>query len=621
MQPNDRLTESGEDPEYDNESIDNISAETNNDPISQPSTQRDQYTLADPTTDVGGMPAQPSEFSVSSQPQFGAGTEGCQSVNMAQQYSDGPQQYTSYDQKQQANNLQQPNPRPAYDEASDVSVASASGAGLYRQPKPKFFARKPVIISLVAAFIALAGSAIFVFGYYLPNTPERVWDTALGRSGDQLTAIVELFEDPQAQETFNKAKMTLNGSVSGVTDGESYESELTLGAVSDDTTSQGNAGLTAKSNDLDYDLSAEFKTSLPDGAIVPNIYFKLSGLSSLGLDAYLPEVLRYDDTWIAVEQDFIEENFADQIRDIKQSSSGDREDIGDVTYEDIVSIVGDVNEVTQEYVFTSDPGKSVIILDDFVATEESEGIKANHYKAKISKENSTKYCEALVDKLSANEGMKKFFDDEEGFMDAMNDSREKCDEYDPDFDWDQAYDIWIDKKYKLFHKLRVYESFEDDNQRYRERESECVEGYASYDYLSDVDIAKYCNYDDFIVEGDSYSEVGQVYRGGSTFVMFSNIVTDTNKQKSTGRVDVTIDTQSLSASGGFDFTYDNPENDDSMRVKASLSTEPYSGDIDASKPDGAISIEEVIRGITGSNTLPFDDIYENDVVFDSGFAT
>lgn len=490
--------------------------------------------------------------------------------------------------------LESPQPETAvWSEHEQATVATDV---LSQQPIAKRPSRKALFISLAAVILfLLTSSAVFVFGFYLPNTPERVWRTGMDRTGGQMTAIVEAFQDPEALETFDKTEATLTGTVTGTSGGEDYNFELNVDSLSDDTASQSTAGFKMDSGENKYDVSAEIRTALPEEAIFPNVYFKLSGLSSLNLDEYIPEISKLDNQWIAIEQEFIEERFTDQLGAMRESPDSDREGLGDITNDDIVSIVADVNEVTQEYVFTSDPEKAVIIMDTFVATEQSEGVTANHYKAKINKNNATTYCAAIVDKLSANDGLKKFYSDDEAFTDAMEEAKDECDESDPDFDWDQTFDVWIDKKNKIFHKIRVYEDLEKENQEILELRADCVEMYQGSAYYSEERISGICDrYDDMIVSGESYYEVGQVYEGGSRFVLFNNFVTDTNKSNSNGRVDMQIDAATLAIGGSVNYTSSNPDDDDSMELKATITTEPYAGDIDSSKPKEAMSIQEAM---------------------------
>lgn len=477
------------------------------------------------------------------------------------------------------------------DDGSSGSFLPPPLSGYGQPPKKKRSSKKPLFISVAAALIVLAGSAAFIFGYYLPNTPERVWSTGLDRTGDQMTAIVEMFQDPKAVEAFDKTKATLTGTITGTSYGESYDYEINVDSLSDDATSQSMAGLTMQSSENDYDVSADVRTALPDDALFPNIYFKLSGISSLGLDIYLPDISKLDNQWIAIEQDFIEEMLADHIEAMQRSSDSDSDGLQNVTNEDIVSIVADINEVTQDYIFTSDSEKSVIIMESFVSTEKTEGIDANHYKAKINRDNATRYCEAVVDKLTTSDGLKKLYGDEESFTEVMKEAKDDCDDYDPDFDWNRTFDIWIDKNNKIFHKIRVYEDLDKKNQGYRDSKAECVANHHNIEER----VNAYCSYyDDLILEGESYYDVGQVFEGEGKFVLFSNFVTDTNKTKSNGRATFSIDAKSLEIGGSVGYSTKNLDNDDSSEVKVTIVSEPYAGEIDSSKPEGAISIREAI---------------------------
>lgn len=605
MQPNSQMPGSGEDSQNTPEQAGSFYPETdNNAQASQPWQTESSQSLDGPQVDRQDWQSYTPSQSLEAQqpgPDAWPDYEGATvATNTYAQEAGQPMQQIYQEPASPAAPREQPSPQ--YQPRVENVAGNGGGSslpppisGVGQEPQSKRHSKKPLILSLAAAFVILAGSAVFVFGYYLPNTPERVWSTALDRTGDQMTTIVEAFQDPDALDTFDKTRATLTGTIAGESYGKTYDYELSVDSLSDDATSQSMAGFKMKSDDSEYDVSADIRTALPDDAIFPNVYFKLSGLSSLGLDTYLPNISKLDNRWIAVEQDFIEEKFVDQIQEMQESSGSERDGLEDVTNENIVSIVADVNTVTQEYVFTSDTEKAVFIMDSFVATEQSEGIEANHYMAKISKQNATKYCLAVVNKLTANDGMKKFYGDDESFVNAVEDAKAECRDYDPDFDWNRAFDIWIDKTHKIFHKIRVYEDLDKKNQEYQELKEECVERYEESHRYIEERVDTYCGYyDDMIVEGESYYEVGQVYEGGSRFVLFSNFVTDTNISKSSGRVDMSIDAISLAVGGSVKYTSKNPDNDDTMEVTAIISTEPYAGDIDSSKPANTMSIQEAI---------------------------
>lgn len=472
--------------------------------------------------------------------------------------------------------------------------------------------KKALVTSLASALVLLLGSAGYVFGYYLPNTPERVWSTGLDRTGNQLTAIVEAFEDPASLETIDKSVLTFDGTVKGQSDGDDINVSVGVDSKYDEMTSQTNAEVGVEYSGEEINLSAEVRSSLPEGAVIPNIYFKLSGLSSLGYDSYFPGLSDLDGTWISIEQDYIEEQFADQIEEIEGSNQDGRDGLDDVTREDIVSIVGDVNEVTQEYVFTSNEEKSVIVLGSFVATEESEGIQANHYKAKIDVEHSLQYCEAIIDKLSQNDSMKKFFTDDEKFKEAMEDAKKDCRDNPPEIDPEETFDIWIDKKYKLFHKIRVYEDLEEKAQEIEADRAECIDGYQRYDFYEDDEINEFCDYYDSRIErGEKYTELGQLYKGNDQFVMFSNYYAKTNKNDMSGRAEFAVDARELSIAGSLTFKYKNPESEqDWFDVELTVKSEPFSGEIDSSKPEDAISIQEVLEMMQQASQSYYDEYYD-----------
>lgn len=485
------------------------------------------------------------------------------------------------------------------------------------------FLKKKIVVLGIAVALVLAGTAGYVFGYYLPNTPERVWSTGMSRTGDQVTTIVEKFANPTALESFSKNQVTVSGSLNGTSDGDEYSVVVGLDSKYDSKNTDSSFDAEIDSNETgDMKVGAQVRTQLPDGAVIPNIYLKLSGLSSIDfLTLYLPNIGDIDDTWIAIEQDFITEQFSGVIDRLEQSSeSDDREGLADVSQSDVVSIVNDVNSTIQEYVFTADPEKAVVVLESFVGTEQSEGITANHYMAKINPDNSKKLCEAMADKLAANSSMKKFFGSDKEFDEAMDDLKKDCDDVNDELNADKPFDLWIDKKYKLLHKIRVYEDFEDKAKNLAEEKSECVSKYSdlySGYGMTQSDYEELCSYiGDLEEEGEAYVEVGQVYKGDNQFTVFSNYKRDTNKENTQGRLELRVNADTLAVGGTLTVANTNPESGDDVNLDVTIETVPFDGEIDSSKPEGAKSIEEVLQMLLGGSAMYEDptDYYTDDLI-------
>jgi hypothetical protein len=263
--------------------------------------------------------------------------------------------------------------------------------------KPQNNKKSKKILFALLPLTLVAGLAGFYFGYYLPNTPQNVWNTGLKRTGLQTNAVVNKLSDKNALLAYKKTSLKITGNYEA--DGQKIllNIDTNLDSVSSDTKS----ALQSVDGVNTLNLEALFKTQLPEGAILPNMYFKISGFKDLGLEYFLPGINNYDGQWIALEQDYY------------KSLNGTAEDVSNVSeqvkYDDIISVIKDVNEVTNNYLFNPDTNNSILVLKQFIGGEQSEGITAYHYKAGVNTQNLRNWCNALVDKLGQNQGLKNIY--------------------------------------------------------------------------------------------------------------------------------------------------------------------------------------------------------------------
>lgn len=485
--------------------------------------------------------------------------------------------------------------KPPESEASQPARVAQSPSG----GKSK---KKSILTALAVAAVLAIGVASFVFGYYLPNTPENVWKTGLQRTADELDALAGKLGDANILESFNKNQLTVKGRF----ESEGSRVNVDLESKYDQESSDSSLQFEASGDGIDqgYSLDIDVKTQKIDESIWPNIYFKLSGIKELGFDSFMPKINEFDGKWIAVEQDFYEE--------MSDGLNADQDDEStswsDISQEDIASVVKDFSEVSREYLFSTEPDRAVLKVKEFIGTEESEGLEANRYKVEIDLENGDKYCRALIDKLLDNEVVRRVGDVEDDEIDSKKETgKESCNESEKDDDNEttdttlsQEFDVWVDREYKLLHKVRVYEDLESRNAVYRKDKAECEERFASYDFEGENGFCDY--YDDRIETGERYYEFGQIYRGASDVRLFSTVKSDTSVQKYTGRLDLNVNINTLAFNGQINM--DSTHEDAKFNMTIEIATEPYDGEIDASKPEGAVPLLEVYEYLMQSPAQP-----------------
>ncbi len=546
---------------------------------------------------------------------FDTASQQEQQTPQSQPAASTPQQQPAQPQPEQSPQNNFVNNQPQHTQAMQQPAfqqpqPTQQSSGVPAQPFPpqKKSKNKLVLASGVFAFLLLAGSLGYVFGIYLPNTPENVWKTGLSRTGEEVEAVVEKFSDPEAFETLAKNKVTISGGAK--TSGQSYTLDVNSAFDKESSDSTLDFSTTSDSSSQDFELNAKVKTQLVEDSVWPNIYFNISGFSSLGLDTFFPEISKYDGKWIAVEQDF----YGDIAGELSEDS--DVEAVENITQQDIVSIADDVVSVAQGYLFTTDPDKAVLIMDEFVGSEESEGITAYHYKASQNLDNSVAFCKAIASKLiNDNDAYRKINNiTSANSSDKLQDAHDDCDFTDEEKEEaqnDKPLDIWMDKNHKLFHKVRLYEDIESKNAEYRQDKKECEENYSSFG-TSSGDNSVFCSYyDDSIEEGERYTEVGQVYDGNDSMRLFVNYISDTNKRKDTLQSTLAIDINTLSVDGQFD--YENTTNENSQTSASfTIKTEGYEGEINATRPTDAVDLQTLLEELQLQPPQALGDNTENE---------
>lgn len=397
--------------------------------------------------------------------------------------------------------------------------------------------KKSIIIGAVVATLIILLGAGYVFGYYIPNKPENIYKSGFDRTGKAVDKLVNEGLEDDKMQSFKSSEVS--GSVEVEAAGGNYSGNFNskYDSKKSDTT--------ATYKNPDQDVNLQVLSNLQDGKLYPDIYFKLSGLSGLGLDEFIPQLNNYDNKWISVSSDYLASVIPAEVQD---ESNGQ-----DFSQEDAANLARIVTDTTREYVFTSNPDKAVVEQKSFVGTEELDGdITANHYTVALNKTNTKKYCKALVESVTTSDSYKKI----PGInVDTLEEDRkqaiEDCDKsVDEDINDTDTFDLWVDKKTKLIHKIRVT----DENDK------------------------------------GTYLEIGQTYKSGSNVPLFVTVHSD--KDKYDAKLTLDVDTEKSITKGSINFTYNDT---DKYTAKASFEFKPHTGEIKADKPEGAVSIEDVMK--------------------------
>ncbi|MDB5166653.1 MAG: hypothetical protein JWM37_725 [Candidatus Saccharibacteria bacterium] len=404
--------------------------------------------------------------------------------------------------------------------------------------------KKLIIIGIIALLIVLAAAATYVFAFYIPNKPENVWKTGLDRTGTTLSKLVDSASEDDKLKSYEKSEVT--GSIDIKSDDGSGSASFAAKFDPKNVDSGMDFNFTQSGETLN--ASAKLKAALASGNEYPDLYFQITGLKDFGLDGYVPGISNYDGKWITVSSDTIK-SLADQ----SGATSADNDKPETPTAADIAELTKAVTKVGNDYVFTSDESKAVLTRQSFVAKETtSQGVKAYHYKATLNKDHLKLACEALINSVYETKAFQKLASSDEKTDSAKKDSISSCkDSVESGVTSDQKpFDVWIDAKYKLLHKVRI----DDDD------------------------------------DAGTYVELGQSFKGGDVLPFFVTY------HGASDKTDVTwsheLNTKTYKSSGTINATSKDSSN---VSLKSTYTIAPYSGTIDSAAPSGTVPIETVMK--------------------------
>jgi hypothetical protein len=431
---------------------------------------------------------------------------------------------------------------------SQPVVSGADPTPVLGNAKPRMTKRKRLLlIGAPLIVLLLAGGA--VFGLYLPNTPGNVWNTALNRTGKALDTIVTSATETKQLESYKTSQVT--GNITATFGDNTYSGDLT--SKYDDTNSDSGINITLKSSDGTKKIGAQLLTQSAAGSVYPNLYFKISGLKDLGVEDLAPGLTTYDNRWIFASSDYLKGLGA-------SLSEGDEKKQSPVTAADTAEVARSVTKVTREYVFSTASDKGVFVKKRFVAKETVDGISAYHYKVGVNTAHATAYCEAVSATVINSKVYKKMTGaDDAQIAKSKAESKTSCASNTKDnLKSGDEYDLWVDGKYKLIHKIRQYDK-------------------------------------DSTTE---YTELGQNYKGNDEISLFLNHINTKDGSSSKTTLGTNLKTNMTNAS----FAYTNGDKTNPISVKATMTMKPLTGKLQTTKPTDSIQLQDVL------DQLGFGDI-------------
>jgi hypothetical protein len=422
------------------------------------------------------------------------------------------------------------------------------GPGASFSPPPKSKKKLFILIGTSLATILLVSGG--VFGLYLPNTPNNVYNTGINRSGEAINGIVAASTAPGKLATYKTSDISGTATLKfgGTTYAGNFETKF------DQTSLDG--GLNFTLNDPssgNKTLNAKVLSELPAGGSFPNIYFQLNGLKALGLDSTAPGISGYDGKWILVGTDYLKSLGSSYF---SGAANGSKQ----VTSSEIAEVARAASSVTKNYVFSTDPKTAIFNNKKFDGKEKVDGLDTYHYTVGINIAHIKAYCSALARSVLSTDAYKKVSGSSASEIgDAKTSASKTCNSGDNfGLKSSDTLDMWVDSKYKLIHKIRAYDDTNKNN----------------------------------------YAEIGQLYNGGDNLSLFANSHDATAKSDTKFTLDTNMKTNAAKATLSFVSTSADSPGSATVTLTSKSSTTP----VKITKPANPVLIQDVLQKLGYSSS-------------------
>jgi hypothetical protein len=418
--------------------------------------------------------------------------------------------------------------------------------------------KKRWLLPAIIAGVVILLAAVYVFAFYLPNTPANVYSASLKNSGK---AVDKLIEYVQEQDTAKQQGVTFDGTLKS--SGGSTNFDASLNGSFD---KNANGTLAVKADVSGEHMTVDVRSVKESGNKTPDVYLQVQGMQQL-LAAYGLGDL--DGKWVSIDHTLID-SYVSQAKQMADSTAGS--DVATATLSPTVDQINDaiskVQTVNRQYLFTDDSSKAVLTKQQFVGKETHNNRPVNHYKVGINKDHLQAYVAALktaLDSSKLNDWSKKA-NDGKSLSEVMNwnELEKEVKSANP-----STFDLWTDNKTKLVSAIQFTDT------------SDGVK-----------------------------ATIAQNYTGGDVYP-FSISMTNPKDKTENVTFGVTVDTKA----NKYTMTVDTPTNDNdgklSFKLNMALSDKP----VKVSAPSGATSINDVLGGLFGGSS--FNDSELNNSSLDS----
>ena len=297
----------------------------------------------------------------------------------------------------------------------------------------------PIMLLAIVSVLVLifGGSAYAYFGYYM--SPSTVWKDSLSNTGKGYDSLIT-YLNTQSKTHYSGVKE--NGSFTLSSDGTNFDGSVMAQSYNNNATASVKLDLGVSKIDLEA-------RTVPAGTNAADIYLQVNGIKSieqsLGTN-FGPQIDNLDGQWIVVDHNL--------IADLEQQLLKQQGNKPQLHWSDINSFLVSAGQVNQQYVFTTNPSKSVTKIVKTYGKETVDGHKTIHYQVGFVKANVKAYITAMCGALS-DSGLGTYIKAQTG--QAVKDSSD-CKDAENSADQiksSDTVDVWADASHRILYKVRV----------------------------------------------------------------------------------------------------------------------------------------------------------------------
>lgn len=422
------------------------------------------------------------------------------------------------------------------------NVYFGNGPGGTARPMPS---RRRLYAIAGAATVLVLATGGYVLGFYLPNRPANIYKSALSNTADGYDQLIDYAGNKDVAKKFDNNET--NGTYKLSADGFATDGTFKAHSDSKNATFSGDLGLGTTRLKVDGVVKDVASSESPD------VYLKVGGIKGLGANFGMPGLDNIDSQWVTIDHSMI-----DTLTQQAQASQGlDASKTTAPSEDQVMDAAKVIGEQSRKYVFTANKTDAVFTMDKFVGKETVDGKPTNHYKVHANKAHLKTYVEELgkaLDKSKLNDWSKATY--KKNLSEAMN-LEQMAKDTDNIKSGEDSFDLWVNTKTKTIHKIRI----------------------------ADTKDSK-----------DNYMEFGMNYDGGAEKPLFLNVHTKQNGQTTMGMLNITLNTQTNKVKVGAELDSDQ-DGSNAVKFKLDMTVQPASGKVDASAPDGAISLSEAMQRV------------------------